>query len=89
MASTSWSVPARLLAVIDRPVKLFEQIARQPGKGWYAPVLILLVGVSVAALVTAPYAAQEAQRQMERQLASRPPEQAELLAQQMERFGSP
>lgn len=80
---------ARIVGLVDRPQEAFALIARRPGKGWFVPLLILLVGTVVLQAVAAPYAAEAARQEVERRLASLPPEQVEMVTAQANRFTSP
>ena len=79
----------QIVALVDRPGDAFAQIARRPGRGWFVPLLILLVGTAVLQIAAAPYAAAAAREAIDRQMASLPPEQAEMVAAQAGRFATP
>ncbi|MGQ9458225.1 MAG: YIP1 family protein [Anaerolineae bacterium] len=79
----------QMLALVDRPRDAFAQIARQPGRGWVVPLLILLVGTAVLQVVAAPYAAAAAREALDRQMSSLPPAQAEMVSAQAGRFATP
>jgi hypothetical protein len=53
------------------------------------PALLVLVGLVVFSVVTAPLTSELALRQAQQQMASLPPQQAEQAAAQMEKFTSP
>jgi len=84
-----WPLGQRLVGIVDRPRAAFAQIAARPGKGWFIPVLILLLGLVALNLALAPHAAVEAQRQMDQQLATLPPGQADALVARMDQLVSP
>ena len=78
-----------LVSVIDRPAVTMSYVGKKPGWAWVMPALLVLVGLVVFSVVTAPYTSELALRQAQQQLASLPPQQAEQAAAQMERFTSP
>ncbi|MGC8838811.1 MAG: YIP1 family protein [Anaerolineae bacterium] len=79
----------QLVALVDRPRETFAQIARRPGRGWFIPLLILVVGTAVLQIAAAPYAAAAAREALDRQMASLPPEQAQMVSAQAGRFTTP
>lgn len=81
----------QLVGLVDRPRETFAQIARRPGRGWFIPVLILLVGMAILAAVAAPYTAAVAQETVDRQMASLTltPAEAEMARAQASRFVTP
>ncbi len=85
-APSVWSL---LVDVIARPVPAFEAIARWQGVKWLLPAILVIVTTLIALAVSAPYLAEEARRQLQVQLLTMPPEQAEMVRSQAERFMSP
>jgi hypothetical protein len=78
-----------LVSIIDRPAATMSYVGRKPGWAWVTPALLVLVGLVVFSVVSAPLTSELALRQAQQQLASLPPQQAEQAAAQMERFTSP
>ena len=78
-----------LISIIDRPAVTMSYVGKKPGWAWVTPALLVLVGLAVFSVVTAPLTSELALRQAQRQLASLPPQQAEQAAAQIERFTSP
>jgi hypothetical protein len=79
-----------LFGIIDRPTATFKAVlARRKWWMWAAPLLVLLVCMSAMMVVRAPYDAVIADQQIERQLATMPPDQAEAARASMETFTSP
>ena len=78
-----------LVGIIDRPAVTMRYVGKKPGWAWLTPALLVLVGLAVFSVVTAPYTSELALRQAQQQMASLPPQQAEQAAAQMERFTSP
>jgi hypothetical protein len=68
-----------LISIIDRPAVTMSYVGKKPGWAWVMPALLILVGLAVFSVVTAP----------QQQMASLPPQQAEQAAAQVERFTSP
>ena len=89
MEANTWTPGQTLISVVDRPRQAFAQIVSRPGRGWFLPVLILLLGLATLNLALAPHAAVEARKQLESQLASLPPAQANALTERMGTFSSP
>lgn len=85
-APSVWSL---LVDVIARPVPAFAAIARWQGVRWLLPALLVIVTALIALAVSTPYLAEEAKRQFQMQLLSMPPEQAEMVKTQAERFMTP
>jgi len=77
------------VSIIDRPAVTMSYVGKKPGWAWVAPAFLVLVGLAVFSVVTAPLASELAQRQVQQQMASVPPQQAEQMANQIERFTSP
>ncbi len=75
--------------VIVKPVDAFAAIARAPGVKWLFPAALLILSSLLVLLVQAPYLAEEAQKQLQMQLATMPPDQAEVVRQQAGRLISP
>jgi hypothetical protein len=78
-----------LVSVIDRPAATMSYVGKKPGWAWLTPALLILVGLVVFSVVTAPLTSELALRQAQQQMASLPPQQAEQAAAQMEKFTSP
>ncbi len=78
-----------LVSIIDRPATTMSYVGKKPGWTWVTPALLVLVGLVVFSVVTAPYTSELAMRQAQQQMASLPPQQAEQAAAQIERFTSP
>jgi hypothetical protein len=78
-----------LLGIIDRPAATFEAVlARRKWYMWAVPLLIVLLCLGVMMVVRTPYDMEIAQQQLERQLATMPPEQVEAARAGMETFMS-
>jgi cell division protein FtsL len=78
-----------LFGIIDRPTATFKAVlARRKWWMWAAPLLVVLVCMSAMMVVRAPYDAEITNQQMERQLATMPPDQAEAARASMETFTS-
>ena len=78
-----------LISIIDRPAATMSYVGKKPGWAWVMPAFLVLVGLVVFSVVTAPYTSELALRQAQQQMASLPPQQAEQAAAQVERFTSP
>jgi hypothetical protein len=78
-----------LISIIDRPAVTMSYVGKKPGWAWVTPALLVLVGLAVFSVVTAPLTSELALRQAQQQMASLPPQQAEQAAAQVERFTSP
>jgi hypothetical protein len=78
-----------LVSIIDRPAVTMSYVGKKPGWAWLTPALLVLVGLAVFSVVTAPYTSELALRQAQQQMASLPPQQAEQAAAQIENFTSP
>jgi hypothetical protein len=78
-----------LVSIIDRPAATMSYVGKKPGWAWVTPAFLVLVGLVVFSVVTAPLASELALRQAQQQMASLPPQQAEQAATQIERFTSP
>jgi hypothetical protein len=78
-----------LVSIIDRPAVTMSYVGKKPGWAWVMPALLVLVGLVVFSVVTAPLTSELARRQAQQQMASLPPQQAEQAAAQVERFTSP
>lgn len=83
------SVWQLLVDVIARPVSAFTEIARRQGVKWLLPAALVIITTLVALVVQAPYLAKEAAKQLQLQLATMPPDQAETVRAQAERLISP
>ena len=84
-APSVWSL---LVDVVARPVPAFAAIARRQGVAWLLPAFLVIGTGLIALVVFAPYLAEEAKRQFQAQLLSMPPDQAEMVRAQAERFMS-
>jgi hypothetical protein len=78
-----------LVSIIDRPVVTMSYVGKKPGWAWVMPALLVLVGLVVFSVVTAPLTSELALRQAQQQMASLPAQQAEQAAAQVEKFTSP
>jgi hypothetical protein len=78
-----------LASIIDRPATTMSYVGKKPGWAWVVPAFLVLVGLVVFSVVTAPYTSELALRQAQQQMANLPPQQAEQAAAQIERFTSP
>ena len=78
-----------LIGIIDRPQSTLAVVYARPRWSWVVPLLLLIVSLVVLNMVSAPYAAEASREQIRRQMESLPEEQAELMADQIERFSSP
>ncbi len=78
-----------LFGIIDRPTATFKSLLAQRRRWlWVAPVLVVLFSMAVMLVVRAPYDAELADQQIQRQLDSMSPEQAEAARASMETFTS-
>jgi hypothetical protein len=83
-----------LFGWIDQPNKTLRYVTKEPRWPlWLAPVLIILVATIIVTVVSAPLLSemsrQQAEEQMEAQMASIPEEQAEQVRSTMDTFTSP
>jgi len=78
-----------LVSIIDRPAVTMSYVGKKPGWAWVTPAFMVLVGLVVFSVVTAPLTSELALRQAQQQMASLPPQQVEQAASQIERFTSP
>ena len=78
-----------LIGIIDRPAVTMSYVGKKPGWAWVTPAFLVLVGLVVFSVVTAPLDSELAQRQVQQQMASLPPQQAEQVADLSERLTSP
>ena len=83
------SVWQLLVDVIVRPGHAFAQITRWQGARWVFPAIIVLLSVVVLIVIQAPFAAEEARRQLQTQLGTLPPDQAQTMMEQTARFTTP
>jgi hypothetical protein len=75
--------------IIDRPTATFKAVlARRKWWMWAVPLLLMFLCFAVLMVVRAPYDLEITRQQMERQLASMPPDQAEAARASMETFTS-
>jgi hypothetical protein len=78
-----------LFGIIDRPTATFKAVlARRKWWMWAVPLVVVFVCMSAMMVVRAPYDAELADQQIQRQLASMPPDQAEAARASMETFTS-
>jgi hypothetical protein len=78
-----------LFGIIDRPGATFKAVlAQRKWYMWAVPLLVVLLCMSAMMVVRTPYDMEIAQQQMERQLTTMPPEQAEAARAGMETFMS-
>jgi hypothetical protein len=78
-----------LFGIIDRPTATFKAVlARRKWWMWAVPIVVVLVCMSAMLVVRAPYDAEIADQQIQRQLATMPPDQAEAARASMETFTS-
>lgn len=78
-----------LLGIVDRPTATFKAVlARRTWRMWAVPLLMLFLCFTVMTVIGAPYGVEIARQQMQRQLDSMPPEQAEAAGPQIETFTS-
>ncbi len=83
-----------LFGWIDQPKKTLRYVIKEPRWPlWLAPVLIILVATIIVTVVSAPLLSelsrQQAEEQMQAQMASIPEEQAEQVRSTMDTFTSP
>jgi len=78
-----------LVDLIDRPAVTLKYVSEKSGWLWLRPALLILVGLVVRGVATAPQAATLAAREMQRRMLDMPPDQAEAMGQQMATFSSP
>ncbi|MFQ5612619.1 MAG: YIP1 family protein [Anaerolineae bacterium] len=76
-----------LSGIIDQPARTFQAIlAQYSWRMWAVPLLIVLLAFVALTVIGAPYGLEFARRQIEQQLATMPPGDAEAARPQMERF---
>ena len=74
-----------LFGIIDRPVATFEAVLkRHKWTTWALPLVIVLLTFVIITVVHTPYTLEMGREQAEQQLATLPPEQAEIARAQME-----
>jgi hypothetical protein len=83
-----------LFGWIDQPKKTLRYVIKEPKWPlWLAPALIVLVAVIIVSVVSAPFVSQmsrqQAEEQIQAQMASLPQEQAEQMTASLETFTSP
>lgn len=72
------SILKLLFSIIDKPKTTFEMILARPNWSmWVVPLLILMVAFAALVVVQTPYTMEMARQQMDQQLATLPPDQAE------------
>ena len=78
-----------LFGIIDRPAATFKAVlARRKWTMWAVPLLVLLLCMTAMMVVRTPYDMEMAQQQLERQLSTMSPDQAEAARAGMETFMS-
>lgn len=75
--------------VIVAPWDAFRHIGRQEGVTWLLPAFLIVVTALGVLAVQAPYVAKFMRQQLESQLGTMSPEQADLVRQQSEQFLRP
>lgn len=78
-----------LVDLVDRPAITLKYVGEKSGWLWLTPALLILLGLVVRGVATAPQAAVLAAREMQRLMLDMPPDQAEAMSQQMATFSSP
>lgn len=83
-----------LFGWIDRPKRTLRYVIREPRWPlWLAPVLIIMIALIIVTAVSAPFMSelsrQQAEQQMEAQMASVPEDQAEQVRRSLDTFTSP
>ncbi len=78
-----------LVDLVDRPAATLKHVGEKSGWLWLTPALLILLGLVVRGVATAPQMAALAAREMQRRMLDMPPDQAEALAGQMGAFSSP
>jgi hypothetical protein len=84
---SSWQA---LAGIIDRPRSTLRAVGEQPRYRWLFPLILMIASIVCLSVVTAPYMAQEAagQMQRQRQAAAVPTEQAGAAAVPTEQAGA-
>jgi hypothetical protein len=78
-----------IFGIVDRPTATLKAVlARRKWWMWAVPLLVVLVCMALMMVVRTPYDTELARKEMERQLASMPPEQVEAARASMETFMS-
>ena len=80
---------ALLPGIVDQPQRTLAQVALYPHGRWLIPAIFLVITLSILAVLNAPFAAQEATRQLQAQLVTLPAEQAQIIQGQLQFFSSP
>jgi hypothetical protein len=86
---SSQSLPSIVLNLVDMPATAFRTVLA--GKGvwmWLAPLLVLVLALGAAMAVQAPYSAELARQQAERQISSMPADQVDAAREQIATFTS-
>jgi hypothetical protein len=83
---SSWQA---LAGIVGWPRSTLQAIGEQPRHRWLLPLILMIVGIVCWSVVSAPYTAQEAVKQMQKQATTMPPEQAQAVQEQMKTFASP
>ncbi|MCC7354128.1 MAG: YIP1 family protein [Anaerolineae bacterium] len=89
MAEARRSTLALLPGIIDQPQRTLAQVALYPRGRWLPPLIFLIIALSILAVLRAPFAAQEATKEFQAQLATLPADQAQMVQGQLQFIGSP
>jgi hypothetical protein len=69
-----------LLGIIDRPVATFEAVLKQrKWLTWALPLFVVILAFVIVTVTHTPYTLELSREQLERRLATMPPEQAEVV----------
>jgi hypothetical protein len=85
----SISLGGALFGIIDRPRSTLRALGAQPGNRWLLPAILALIGLVCLNIVSAPYAAELATEEVQKQLASLPPEQVQAATTRAAMFTTP
>ncbi len=85
----SMSLWQLLIGIVDRPAMTMKYVGGKTGWLWLAPALLILVGLVIQSVTTAPQMSAFASQEMQRRMLDMPPEQAEAMADQLSTFSSP
>jgi hypothetical protein len=80
---------ALLPGIIDQPQRTLAQVALYPRGRWLIPAIFLILALSVLSVLSSPFAAQEATKQLQAQLATLPADQMQIAQEQLQFFSSP
>lgn len=78
-----------LPGIVDQPGKTLAQVAIYPRGRWLVPLLFLVATMTILAVMSAPYMAQETASEFQKQIASLPTEQARVIEQAMQFISAP